>query len=64
MSPVGYDRPVPESTSLVDGQARFTGKQDGKFIELHVSFTQSELDAIEAIAKGAIRRVNSSINSN
>lgn len=50
--------------SNVDGRAHFTGRQDGKFLEVSVVFNKQELDAIEAIAKGAIKRVNSSINSN
>lgn len=55
---------VPSIESSVDGRAHFTGRQDGKFLEVSVIFNKQELDAIEAIAKGAIKRVNSSINSN
>lgn len=47
-----------------EGHARFVGRQDNKPTEVSVIFTKDELDAIEAIAKGAIKRVNSSINSN
>lgn len=54
---------LPSIEPSADGRALFTGKQGNKFLEVSVIFNQHELDAIEAIAKGAIKRVNSSINS-